>query len=169
MDKVYTIPQAKHSIGFHFSPHIRKRFLQYDVTFDRSAQYYHGNIDQYDINKLFGVSYGMHHTNSARFGWRSVGNYSPKVEILAYCYVDGRRVQEDGQNLFIAMIDIGETYTYRINVSENDYTFTIFHKGQVVGNKEIPHKDLPFWGYQLYPYFGGNRKAPHDIKIHFTN
>jgi hypothetical protein len=135
--------------------------------FDRTSQYYHGNIDQYDINKLFGLSYGLHHKNSVRFGWRSVGNFSPKIEILSYCYVDGRRVSEEDDNLFIAMINIGEWYTYRINVCEKDYTFTIFKNGQTVGRIEIPHRGITWWGYHLYPYFGGNRKAPHDIRIHF--
>lgn len=168
MSKLFTIPQGKHSSGFHFRPHIGKKFLQYDVMFDKSAQYYHGDIDQYDINKLFGLSYGMHHTNSVRFGWRSLGNLTSSVEILAYCYVDGVRVPEDGQNLFISMVDMNEYYTYRINVGENDYTLTIFQKGQVKGRLEILHRGLPKWGYHLYPYFGGNRTTPHDVNILFT-
>jgi|TARA_R110000868_G_scaffold255072_1_gene511621 hypothetical protein len=167
MSKTYKIPQAKHSSGFHFGPHIQKTFLQHSVMFDKTAMYYHGDIDQYDINKLFGISYGLHHTNSVRFGWRSVGHYSSKIEILAYCYVDGKRVIEDSDNLFIAIVDIGKFYTYRINVCDNDFTLTIFHNDQVVGRKEIQHRGIPSWGYKLYPYFGGNRKAPHDINIYF--
>jgi hypothetical protein len=167
MGRIYHIPQAKHSSGFHFGPHIQKKFLQYDVMFDKSAMYYHGDIDQYDINKLFGLSYGFHHKNSVRFGWRSVGHYASKIEILAYCYIDGVRVKEENDNLFIGIVDIDRFYTYRINVSENSFTFNIFNEGQVLGNKEITHKGLPFWGYNLYPYFGGNRKAPHDINIFF--
>lgn len=169
MDKFYTIPQAKHSSGFHFKPHICNKFLQYDITFNRSAQYLFRDIDQYDINKLFGVSYGLHHNNSARFGWRSVGNYSPKVEILAYCYINGKRVEEDGDNLFIAIVDLDSPYTYRINVTKNVYNFTILQNNRIIGEKEIEHNGLTFWGYHLYPYFGGNKKAPHDINIHFKN
>jgi hypothetical protein len=167
MNKTYIIPQAKHSSGFHFRPHIGKRFLQYDVMFDKTSQYYHGDIDQYDINKLFGLSFGYHHTNSIRFGWRSLGNLTSKVEILGYCYVDGNRVQEDGNNLYVGMVDLNEYYTYRINAGEKNYVLTLFQKGQVVGSLELQHRDLPCWGYHLYPYFGGNRKALHDIRIHF--
>ena len=167
MDKVYTIPQGKHSSGFHFRPHIGKKFLQYDVMFDRTSQYYHGNIDQYDINKLFGLSFGHHHKNSVRFGWRSLGNLTSSIEILAYCYVDGKRMTDDESAIFVAMVDANEFYTYRINVCEKDFTLTIFNKGQVSGKVEITHRGIPFWGYHLYPYFGGNRKAPHDINIHF--
>ena len=49
MSKTYKIPQAKHSSGFHFGPHIQKTFLQHSVMFDKTAMYYHGDIDQYDI------------------------------------------------------------------------------------------------------------------------
>ena len=168
MSKLYTIPHASHSSGFHFKPHIGKRFLQYDVSFDKSSIYQFIDGDQYDINKLFGLSYGMHHTNSVRFGWRSFGVYSSKIEILAYCYVDGERVKEEQDNLFIAMVDLNKDYTYRINVGESSYLLTVFEDGNHIGSKNIMHRNLPFWGYQLYPYFGGNKKAPHDIGIQFT-
>jgi hypothetical protein len=169
MSKTYTIPQAKHSSGIHFRPHLQQKFLQYDIKFDRTSIYQFHNEDQYDINKLFGLSFGLHHTNSVRFGWRSLGNYSSKIEILAYCYVNGERVIEEHDNLYIAMIDLNKFYRFRINVGENDYTLTIFDHLHNIGSITIPHRDLPFWGYHLYPYFGGNRKAPQDINIIFKN
>jgi len=167
MYKLFTIPQGKHSSGFHFRPHIGRKSLQYDIMFDSGAKYYHGDIDQYDINKLFGLSFGHHHTNSVRFGWRSLGNLTTSVEILSYCYLNGNRVNEDGQNLFISMVDIGRYYTYRIDISDKFYTLTILDDKKVIGQKIVYHKPIPCWGYQLYPYFGGNKKAPHDIKILF--
>jgi len=169
MSKIYTIPQAKHSSGFHFRPHLQQKFLQYNIKFDKSSIYQFHTEDQYDINKLFGLSYGMHHTNSVRFGWRSLGTYSSKIEILAYCYVDGKRIVEGSNNLYIAMIDLNKFYTFRINVGENCYKLSIFDNMFNVGSVEIPHNYLPFWGYHLYPYFGGNRNAPHDINIIFEN
>lgn len=169
MIKLYTIEQGEHRSGIHFRPHLFKKFLEHRIKFDDSSVYYHGNEDQYDINKLFGLSYGLHHTNSVRFGWRSIGQYSPKIEILAYCYIDGQRVREDGDNLFIAMVDIDKFYNYRINVSENSYTLTLFDGSRIVGSKEIRHRGIPCWGYHLYPYFGGNRKAPHNINIYFES
>lgn len=168
MKKTFTIPQSCHYSGLHIRPHINKKFLQYDVMFDRTSLYNHGDIDQYDINKLFGLSYGHHHKNSVRFGWRCNDKSTPKIEILAYCYIDGVRIDEYDEDIHIAMVDINQYYTYRIHVTDNDYTLTIFNQGQVAGQRSIIHKGLPWYGYQLYPYFGGNKKAPHDINIHFT-
>lgn len=168
--KTYKIPHGKHSSGIHFGPHIWKDGTQKYVTFDKSAIYQFKTDDQYDINKLFGLSYGMHHTNSVRFGWRSLGDYSDNIEILAYCYVDGKRVVEDGINLFIAMVNINREYRYQIIVSDNSYSLTIHNdKNVMIGHKSIPHNKLPFWGYKLYPYFGGNRTAPHNITIKLGN
>lgn len=168
--KTFKILHGKHSSGTHFKPHIWKDGIQKYVTFDKSAIYQFKTDDQYDINKLFGLSYGMHHTNSVRFGWRSLGDYSSKIEILAYCYVDGKRVDEDGTNLFIAMVNINREYRYQINVNDNNYLLSIHDdKNEMVGQKFISHNKLPFWGYTLYPYFGGNRTAPHNITIKLGN
>lgn len=167
MKKIFTIPQASHYSGIHIKPHINKKFLQYDVMFDKSSLYNHGDIDQYDINKLFGLSYGYHHKNSVRFGWRCNDKSTPKIEILAYCYINGNRIDEYEEDIHIAMVDLNQYYTYRIDVSKNDYTLSIFKSEQIIGQKSIQHGDLPLYGYQLYPYFGGNRKAPHDVNIHF--
>ena len=46
--------------------------------------------DHLDVNKLFGMSYGFHHKNSARFGWRWDLEKN-LVEILGYTYVNGVR------------------------------------------------------------------------------
>jgi hypothetical protein len=139
------------------------------VTFNKSAIYQFHDEDQYDINKLFGLSYGMHHTNSTRFGWRSLGVYSSMIEIVAYCYVDGKRVEEDGTNLYIGMVDINKPYTFHITVTDEDYNFSIIDftgdDFKVVGSKTITHNGIPKLGYHLYPYFGGNRAAPHNITI----
>ncbi len=169
MSKTYTIPQAKHSSGFHFRPHLQQKFLEYNIKFDKTSIYQFHNEDQYDINKLFGLSYGLHHTNSVRLGSRSLAAYSSKIEILAYCYVNGERIKEDVNNLYIGMIELNKFYKFRINVGENIYKLSIFDKMDSVGSIEIPHNNLPFWGYHLYPYFGGNRNAPHNINFIFEN
>ena len=163
--KTYKISQGKHRSGIYTKPHIFKCNLLKTVTFNKSAVYQFDDVDQYDINKLFGLSYGYHHNNSARFGWRSPGKHSSMIEIVAYCYVDGKRVKEDGHSLFVAMVPIDEPFEYKLHTNEKAHYFTVTQGMRVLGTKEIPHNGVPCWGYHLYPYFGGNKKAPHNITI----
>jgi hypothetical protein len=39
---------------------------------------------------------------------------------------------------------------------------------KIVYRKSIKSNAKFFFGYELFPYFGGNRKAPHDISISFS-
>tara|TARA_R110000751_G_scaffold298951_2_gene409205 strand:- start:522 stop:1031 length:510 start_codon:yes stop_codon:yes gene_type:complete len=165
VEKTFKIPQRKHYSGLHVCPHIGSNIAQKYVTFDKSSIYQFRTEDQYDINKLFGLSYGLHHTNSARFGWRSLGKFSTKIEILAYCYVDGKRVESD-DDLLVTLVNINEEYRYQLITDYDNYGFVVYNnKNEIVGSKFIPHNKLPLWGYKLYPYFGGNNPAPHDITI----
>jgi len=150
-----------HSDGFLFklfsSIHISNR-LEYIVEFDPSCIYELPNEDQYDINKLFGFSSGYHHTNSARFGWNWDGKH---LHIYSYCYINKKR-----DISYICSIELEKEYKFIIIDKKTQYLFTIIdqeinHIYQTSINKQSTL--LP--GYQLWPYFGGNCKAPHNIKI----
>ena len=164
----HTIPKGKHRSIQSWYPrfHINKKSIGHRVTFYSGCEYDFGDIDQLDINKLFGISYGMHHKNSARFGWR--WNVEKKmIEILAYVYVDGVRVTEDGADLHIAYVFPGIGYEYDIEVTDTHYIFTInsslFSDPKVVKIEHDMH--LTWWGYMLFPYFGGNEVAPQTVYI----
>jgi hypothetical protein len=146
--------------GHHFSSHLVKttqeEILDFDAIFDESAQYYIGtDYEQSNINKLIGFTDcgpGVH-DNSARFGWRWFNN---KIEILAYCYVDGARHEE-----FLTNVNFNEENNYKLYIQENQYVFecnghvTSIHRSCTTSDKR----------YYLYPYFGGQIAAPHDISI----
>ena len=130
--------------------------LKFRVLFDSSAVYKTILAEnQGDINKLYGVSDcgSFHHNNSARFGWRW---FDDQLEIWAYTYVNGER-----QSSFVDTVALDKFYTYQIRFSENKYTF-------LLNDKEI---EMPracngaATGYKLFPYFGGDESAPHDISI----
>ena len=159
--KTYKLRKGKHSSGLRFKPHYNKCELGYTVIFDNRAIYDLGTNDQKDINKLFGLSYGLHHTNSIRFGWRPVGN---SIEILSYCYFNRQRLRAER----VAIVDLFRPYYYQIKKSMFNYILTVSSDKSTV-YKHIYHSDIPKWGYQLYPYFGGNCPAPHDIEISFSN
>lgn len=151
----YVIRRGGHSSGSGMKT-ASTDTLHFRVMFDSSAVYQARDPqNQDDINKLYGLSDcgSFHQTNSARFGWRW---YNDRLEILAYCYYNGSRkwsfIGEAALNVFhegrIAFTD--EAYVFRIN-----------------GNSvEMPRAcDGVRSGYLLYPYFGGDETAPHDVRV----
>lgn len=152
---LYTIKKGEHDSG---SPIILTSVarIRFDATFDTSAIYRTQNeANQGDINKLYGVADCRtdHHTNSARFGWRW---YNDQLEIHAYTYQNKVR-----QSKLVGVVELNKTYTYDLKLEEHKYVFSL--NGTTV---TLPrHCSGPAEGYQLYPYFGGDEVAPHDITI----
>jgi hypothetical protein len=129
--------------------------LRFNVKFDSSA-FYTSMLprNQDDINKLYGFADNNqhHHLYSARFGWR----YSRGILSLhAYVYNNGERKQQH-----IAAIEPGREYSCSVEVNADKY---IFRLNSVV--VDMPRMATTRKGYKLFPYFGGDEVAPHDIRI----
>lgn len=130
--------------------------LKFRALLDSTAIY--STIDpanQGDINKLYGVAdcNSYHHTNSARFGWRW---YEEKMEIWAYTYVNGER-----KSSLVDTVALGTFNEYEISFEDNKYLFRLNDK-----EVEMPrHCEATAEGYRLFPYFGGDETAPHNINI----
>lgn len=131
--------------------------MTFEAIFDDSAIYETlSESNQADINKLMGFSdcTSHHHSNSARFGWRW---YDDELQIHAYTYADGTRSDEE-----LGTVEIDEVATYSIEIDSDRYLFTFdgvtteMDRGCSGGGVK----------YQLYPYFGGDETAPHDITIY---
>jgi len=164
MIKTTTIKKGTHSPlklpKFIFSGN--GTMLFYDIEFTESCRYDLGTEDQLDINKLFGIGYfPHHHKNSIRFGWR-YDTTIQKMEILTYWYRNGVRNYEH-----ICHVEIGVPYVYSIHCFENRQELSIYGKNDnsrffQKHTTYVPSKEI---GYILRPYFGGNRKAPHNMTI----
>jgi hypothetical protein len=113
------------------------------------------SANQADINKLYGVSDcgTEHHTNSARFGWRWLNG---QLEIHAYTYQNKKR-----NTAYIGTVALGKPSIFEIKIEDNRYTFSLNDKKVVMERNCTGTGE----GYQLYPYFGGDEVAPHDITI----
>lgn len=163
--KTYTIKKDKHYSCFGFLPALFKKRSFKSFKFDNSCEYDLKNIDQFDNNKLFGWSQGMHHKNSCRFGW--VWNLNKKkMEIHAYCYIKGERVIE-----YLCDCDLDTWYSGQIWIENDHYYFRVLDekKEEILGYTSIHAKFNINIGYTLNPYFGGNQAAPHDMKIFLKN
>ncbi|HXA01627.1 MAG TPA: hypothetical protein VNW99_06545, partial [Cytophagaceae bacterium] len=91
--------------------------------------------------------------NSARFGWRW---FNGRLEILAYVYKNGERDDE-----YITSVGFNEENNYKLYIQDDKYVFLV--NGYEVSMPRSCNTSEK--KYLLYPYFGGEFTAPHDIKI----
>lgn len=154
----------KHSIfkGKHYSNKnelisVKTNQLAFKVKFDSSAIYTTLSAEnQTDINKLFGFSdnKSMHHEYSARFGWRWSNN---ALRLFAYTYNQGLRSFQE-----LGTIEFGKEIDCSITISGSTYIFSL---NGAKTNMPRVSTTTEAEGYKLFPYFGGDETAPHDIHI----
>jgi hypothetical protein len=131
--------------------------LDFEVIFDSSAIYAtQSKENSGDINKLYGFSdcNTLHHENSARVGW--LWNHDA-LELYAYCYTNGERNSE-----FLGIAPLKQKIKLSIEATATDYVFTY---GEAEAKIARHCSDREIQGYQLFPYFGGDETAPHNIRI----
>lgn len=161
----YKIEKGKHRSGYYFYPYFFKNKMIGVSYFDDSCLYHIEGNDKKDINKLVGFSVGYHRNNSCRIGWRCMDN--KVIELFIYVYNNGKRIYpskyignikpfekiyfsiENVENYWVVNAKLGNEQTKEYHIEKNINNFNI--------------------GYKLYPYFGGNKKAPHTMNIFMIN
>ncbi len=167
---IYTIKKGKHYAGFKF-PKFHKDLdrLEFTVIFDKSCLYELGTIDDLDVNKIRGVSWGHHKEWSFRFGWNIDRRFEhEKIAIYTYTYNNSVR---DFQ--YIASIDFNKPVQMEAQFDyENNVIHTFLNPGYLENHLskriyfKIPYQFPKFrTGYFLKTFFGGNIACPHDMKI----
>lgn len=153
----FIIRKGRHSSGL-WTQSLQASSLKFDAIFDETAIYETTIIEnQHDINKLYGFAdcNSHHHQHSARFGWRWLDR---NLEIFAYVYADGERITQ-----YIGTVPLNEPRSYEVEVSDAYYHFYLQgHDPVSIERKATCNKGLY---YMLFPYFGGNEVAPHDVTI----
>jgi hypothetical protein len=151
----YVIPAGEHYCSQSEYRKMNVSSIKFRARFDSSAIYEtKAKNNQADINKLYGISDcgSSHQTNSARFGWVWNNN---RLEIWAYIYADGQR-----QFRFVDSVSLNEFHQYEIAFTDSSYVF------KVNNSVELPRGcKSEADGYKLYPYFGGDEAAPHEVTI----
>lgn len=160
---IFRIPRGRHRARpLRFWFWWNKKSITRDVRFDESCRYDLNSDDQLDTNKLIGIGYlPGHHKESARFGWRYIIE-TGMIELSAYCYVNGVRAIKH-----ICFCEIGRTYRIQLRLLLNAYFF-ICLGDNVNETIEVHYSHRKKFGYRLGTYFGGQAKAPHEIKIEIT-
>ncbi|MFZ4713293.1 MAG: hypothetical protein ACOYL6_06265 [Bacteriovoracaceae bacterium] len=156
--KTYYLPKGTHGFYWVKFPPTMSNDYNYRVRFDETAIYTTRDpSNQSDINKLFGFAdcTSFVHTNSARFGWRW---YQNQLQILAYTYAKKVRSFE-----YVQTVQLNTSYDLKILTSGDQYIFYVdgVEKIRMKRGCSSPRA----LKYKLYPFFGGNEVAPHDISI----
>jgi hypothetical protein len=153
----YVIPKDKQYANGHTIKKVELDALRFMVIFDSTSIYKTVKAEnQNDINKLYGFSdSAAHHENSARVGWRWNGS---AIELHAYCYANGKRASK-----LMGTVELGREEAVSIRVKPGQYLFDF--NGKTV-TMDRGRKETKAIGYQLYPYFGGDETAPHEIRIY---
>jgi hypothetical protein len=132
--------------------------LSFKVKFVGDVSYDLQDLDQYDVNKLYGTSDcgDTHHKNSARIGWRWLNG---KIELLAYTYVNGSfQFEKIGDTAGNKIVNL----SIALSSDKAQYIFKMDHL-----TRTMPRGCSSDYikGLKLYPYFGGNKAAPKKFHI----
>ena len=151
----YTIKQDNHksTYGMKFT---RSNSLNFQVIFDSSAIYTtNDSLNQYDINKLYGLSdCGDFHTESSiRIGWRWLND---SLELHWFKHNGNFEFEK------IKCVQLNKIINCSIELIDSEYIITIDGTQITI---DRPCSRCRNSKYYLWPYFGGNETAPHDIKI----
>ena len=159
---MYTINKGEHYVANNTYQPVESNEWKFVVKFDSTCIYTSGTAEnQYDINKLYGFSdnNALHHAYSARFGWSWTHN---ALRLYGYVYNEGVMTSKE-----LSVIPIGKEIFCTIKVDSNAYQFYIDKElaGELVRKATTPKAR----GYLLYPYFGGDEAAPHNVNIWIKN
>lgn len=153
----YLIAKGAHSSDKNSYKPVTTSEMKFVVKFDSSAIYQSViPSNQLDINKLYGFSDNNqeHHLHSARIGWRW---YDNQLELFGYVYNNGTFAYK-----YITAIPLKQEINCSIKVQGSSYLLTANGITITMVRGATTEQAV---GYQLYPYFGGDEIAPHDIKI----
>lgn len=153
----YIIKKGNHySNWFNFPFFKFGRSIKFQFKIDSSSHYTLNNEDDYDWNKLFGLSNSWNHqTSSARICWRRLNE--EQYQICLYTYDNGVKVISKEMNL-----DYDVYYGARLIISTNNF-YLLFKDSSII----LPRRSEKLFPFKLVlkPYFGGTSVAPHDINI----
>lgn len=130
--------------------------MSFMARFDQSAIYTTIDpVNQFDINKLWGFSEGLSNSfNSARVGW---AYNNGALRLYGYVYARGVRHSRE-----ITTVSIGTDINCSIRLNGSSYVFTVNGVSVSLPRGTTTTRAS---GLQQYPYFGGDERAPQDIRI----
>lgn len=154
----YTIPK-----GWHYCTAFLQRIIPLRSTYKRTSVIHKANWYSHNIvthsghNKLCGRTYGClnPHQNSMRITWKPAKR-AGWFKLYLYWYDDKKR-----HSLYIAHTQGNKTINISFTHLKNNIKVTLNQHSKLIKFK----KELPKWGFQLFPYFGGKDTAYFKMKF----
>lgn len=185
--EVLTIKEGKHAADNYRATWNDCRYFYYEWELDASMMYELGDNDQCDWNKLGGHSFRQfgNHKYSIMAAWRydRSGNVliSPYYHDEGLTYwagapctdLNGEIIPSEGIDPALGFITalIGDVIETHMNFNyDNDWAaVTIINQN----NGQVTYFEHVFGGdirkqREIWPWFGGNEEAPHDILFYRT-
>ena len=166
--RTYTIKQGNHyANGLNFKLHNNLHQLNFKAKLSSNCLYQFPDItgehdaDNFDINKVHGVTWGLFNDNdSFRTGWNCGANNGLHQW---YAYIHERGIMKY-QFLFEEEPNVEVNFNNWFLRSNNLIGIERLDKS---GSYEVPFnfEGVSEMGYYNFPYFGGNKVAPHLMNI----
>ena len=168
MKEIYTIKQGNHyASGINFKLHSGLEKLSFSITPDENCLYDLGNNNNMDINKVFGVTWGLDpDNNSFRIGWNC---YKQNGLIQYHYYIHNHGVRIPGPTdpydktlLFESPAEVEQKF--EISFYKNTNLIQIYsHWNNQFKTTNFNFGGVSCCGRYNFPFFGGDQTAPHDM------
>jgi hypothetical protein len=132
-----------------------KKQYNWTVNFDSSCAYDLGDDDQYDWNKLVGVSEHLNpRIHSIRFGWR-YNLQNKMIEIASY-----KETNYKFEFNIISTVELNKNIKLNIQLYSNLVALDV--SGNTYVTPFVLNNKLTI---RANPYFGGNKTSPHKMSL----
>ncbi|MCC6721760.1 MAG: hypothetical protein IT243_06115 [Bacteroidia bacterium] len=166
MDK-YCIPEGLHISHIFPSFHKNVNSLDFNFCFSNNCIYDLKDDDNRDVNKLYGLGFGInHHNNSIRIGW-NCEKKNGNIQLHAYYYNNSKR-----NIAYICEVKTKVICHCVLSFDRVLNKFFIYVKDDektINAEFKFDFKECKKWGFKLYPYFGGNKTAPHKMSLYLKD
>ena len=130
------------------------------VVISKEAWFEKKTVDDEDINKLFGVSFGVNgvHKNSFRIGWKP-SKYRNNIDLYAYYY------NNEGKHTSEFLTTVFTSYHYHMAIrwdSNGMFEVDIDGENYFMKSLSIKKSNLKFF---CRPYNGGQNRAKKNYEI----
>jgi len=166
--RAFTVAKGAHYSTGHLESFFEKQSMTFHGMFDDSAKYDPQDPSIRGINKFYGYTdcNSLVHNNSARFGWEWYQN-----QLLIYAYTYANSSTHDGQLMGAVPLNTDVLYKISNNGDHYDFEYTYQDSEQKTVDVKMsaPRGCSDNGGdfrFRLWPYFGGNATAPHDVTIY---
>lgn len=162
MKTIKTKKGNHYSLPFIFQLRWKAKKVEKEFTFTKDSVYNLDNEDQKDWNKLTGVSFNISALkNSVMVGWR-YNVETNNFELCLYFHVNGS-FNPPSKPLLTVQKD--ETFKVVFDFDKSNKTATL----ELSTSNKTVKETIPFLKFginrTINTWFGGNQKAPNNIKI----